>query len=248
MKTLGKIYREPFLIPFDMTDVNHNIKMPQLLSYCLFISGKQSNELGRSDDYILEHFGLVWIVTDYEVTIHRLPQFTETIIIETEAISYNKFFCYRVFRIFDQEGNLLVDVLSYFALMNPKTRKVSPVIEEIVEVYGSEFVKKIKRAPKMHALEEAIHRLYHVRYFDIDMNGHVNNSIYLDWMYDVLGYDFLSKHRPKSLQLKYSREVSPGGDISSNYRLDGLTSYHDITSDGQLNAQAIIEWVPLEEE
>lgn len=243
---MGHIYREDFLIPFDMADVNHNIKLPKLLSYCLFVSGKQSQELGRSDDYILENFGLLWIITDYEVTIHRLPRFTETITIETESISYNKFFCYRTFKIYDQNGELLLDVLTYFALMDAKTRKVSPVLPEIVDVYASSFVKKIQRAPKMLPLENAEQRLYHVRYFDIDMNGHVNNSIYLDWMYDVLGYEFLSSHRPAKLQLKYNREVSPGGDISSHFVRDGLTTYHDISSEGHINAQAVIEWLPLE--
>lgn len=244
---MGHIYKEDFLIPFDMVDVNHNIKLPKLLSYCLFVSGKQSHLLGRSDEYVLEQFGLVWIITDYEVTIHRLPQFTETITIETEAISYNKFFCYRVFRVYDAAGELLLDILTYFALMDANTRKVSPVLPEIVDVYGSAFVKKIQRAPKMLPLENAEQTTYHVRYFDIDMNGHVNNSIYLDWMYDVLGYDFLSRHRPSKLQLKYSREVSPGGEISSNVVKEGLTTYHDITSEGQINAQAVIEWLPLEE-
>lgn len=229
-----------------MVDVNNHVKLPKLLSYCLFVSGKQSYELGQSDDFVLEEFGLVWIITDYEVTINRLPKFTETITIETEAVSYNKFFCYRTFKIYDEAGQLLIEVLTYFALMDHQTRKVSPILDDIVAVYDAEFVKKIQRAPKMTVLENPISIDYRVRYFDIDMNGHVNNSIYLDWMYDALGYDFLSTHRPSRLQLKYSREVSAGGIVSSNYQMDGLTSYHDITSDGQLNAQAVITWEPLE--
>lgn len=42
----------------------------------------------------------------------------------------------------------------------------------------------------MPLLEQSIDRDYYVRYFDIDMNGHVNNSKYLDWIYDVLGCAF----------------------------------------------------------
>lgn len=242
---MGKVYRESFLIPFDMVDVNNQVKLPKLLSHCLFVSGKQSHDLGRSDDFVLEHFGLVWIITDYEVAITRLPRFTETITIETEAISYNKFFCYRTFKLYDEQGQLLIDVLSYFALLDPKTRKVSPILDEIVSVYGAESVKKIQRAPKMATLENPISLDYRVRYFDIDMNGHVNNSIYLDWMYDVLGYDFLSQHRPSHLQLKYNREVSAGGVVSSQYERKGLTTYHDIRSEGQVNAQAKITWESL---
>lgn len=239
---MGHIYREDFLIPFDMTDVNHHIKLPQLLSYCLFVSGKQAYTLGYSDEQILADYGLVWIVTDYEVEISRLPKFTETITIETEAISYNKFFCHRHFRIFDEEGTQIMDILTYFALMDAKTRKVSPILSVLAEVFGAAFVKKIQRAPKIPALTEASEVSYPVRFFDIDMNGHVNNSVYLGWMYEALGYDFLSRHIPTKLQLKYSREVTPGGHITSRFTQDQLTTYHDISSEGQINAQAVIEW------
>lgn len=141
-----------------------------------------------------------------------------------------------------KRGGLLVDILAYFALLNPDTRKVATIPEDLVAPFETDFVKKLHRVPKMPLLEQSIDRDYYVRYFDIDMNGHVNNSKYLDWMYDVLGYEFLKAHEPLRMTLKYVKEVSPGGQITSSYHLDQLTSYHQITSDGQLNAQAMIEW------
>lgn len=239
---MGLSYREDIKLPFDLCDVKSDIKFPLLLDYCLTVSGRQSAQLGRSNDYLLEQYGLIWIVTDYEATIHRLPRFKETITIETQAMSYNKFFCYRQFYIYDQEGQLLVDILAYFALLNPETRKVASIPEDLVAPFETDFVKKLRRAPKMHLLEKPIDQDYRVRYFDIDMNGHVNNSKYLDWMYDVLGYEFLKAHEPLRMTLKYVKEVSPGGQITSSYQLDQLTSYHQITTAGQLNAQAMIEW------
>lgn len=127
------------------------------------------------------------------------------------------FFCYRQFYIYDQEGGLLVDILAYFALLNPDTRKVATIPEDLVAPFKTDFVKKLHRVPKMPLLEQSIDRDYYVRYFDIDMNGHVNNSKYLDWMYDVLGYEFLKAHEPLRMTLKYVKEVSPGGQITSSY-------------------------------
>ena len=83
---------------------------------------------------------------------------------------------------------------------------------------------------------------YHVRFYDLDMNGHVNNSKYLDWIFEVMGSEFLMKHIPKKINLKYVKEVKPGGMITSSYSLDGLTSNHQVVSDGAINAKAIIEW------
>lgn len=119
---MGLSYREDIKLPFELCDVKSDIKFPLLLDYCLTVSGRQSAQLGRSNDYLLEQYGLIWIATDYEATIHRLPYFQETITIETKALSYNKFFCYRQFYIYDQEG-AFSGYLSLFCFVKPRYAK-----------------------------------------------------------------------------------------------------------------------------
>ncbi|EHI69863.1 acyl-ACP thioesterase domain-containing protein [Streptococcus ictaluri] len=245
---MGLTYSEDFKVDFDFCDLKEDIKLPLFLSYCLSVSRRQSLSLNRSDDYLHKHWVLSWIVTDYDISINRLPHFNETIRIETQAIAYNRLFCYRKFHIYDQSGNVLMDILAYFALMNPITRRVAQIPDDLVSPYQAPLIKKMPRSPKMKKLEKSVIQLYKVRYFDIDMNGHVNNSKYLDWMYDALGDDFLQNHRPIHLTLKYLKEVSAGGQISSAYHLDGMTSYHDILSEGQYHAQAMIKWQKIEKE
>ena len=142
---MGLKYQENVTIPFDMCDVQHEIKLPAFISYCLGVSGRQSESVGRSDVFIFEEFGLIWVVTDYELNIHRLPTYNETITIVTEAIAYNKFFCHRMFYIYDENGNLLLDILCYFVLIDFETRKVAPVPEVLIEPFQSEQVKKLPR-------------------------------------------------------------------------------------------------------
>lgn len=75
------------------------------------------------------------------------------------------------------------------------------------------------------------------------MNGHVNNSKYLDWIF-LRSWEriFLTHYIPKKINLKYVKEVRPGGVITSVVERTGLESKHEITSDGVINAQAIITW------
>lgn len=242
---MGLVYYQTVELTFDSCDRASHVKLPALLADCLMVSTKQSEQLGRGNDYLIERYGLVWVITDYEMTIHRLPVFGETIKIETEALSYNKLFCYRRFHIYDQTGALLLDILAYFALLDPKSRKAAVIPDDLVAPYRCPFVKKIQRSSKLKPLETPIQQTYPVRYFDIDMNGHVNNSKYLEWMYDALGDAFLGKYRPTQLTLTYKKEVPPGGSITSCHLLDGETSYHEIMSNGQLSAQAKIEWQPI---
>ncbi|MCB2892019.1 acyl-[acyl-carrier-protein] thioesterase [Streptococcus suis] len=239
---MGLTYQENFTIPFDMCDVKQIVKLPDLISYCLGLSGRQSEELGRSDLYVFQEFGLIWVVTDYELTIQALPKYNETITIKTEAVAYNKFFCHRMFYIYDEAGKLLMDILCYFVLIDFETRKLAPVPEDLIAPYQSEKVKKLPRALKYQLLEKPSVQEFPVRYFDLDMNGHVNNGKYLEWMYEALGYDFLLSHVPQKIQLKYLKEVGATSLVSSRMVAEAGVSQHEIVVDGHIHAQAVIEW------
>ena len=244
---MAKTFEYSMKIPFDMSDVNGFIKIPQLILLSLQVSGMQSIELGMSDMYILENYNLVWIITDYNMKIDRLPVFDEKITIETYAMSHNRLFCYRAFNIKDEAGNTIIEMVATFVLMDRDTRKVHPVMSEITDAFDSEFSKTMLRGPRFKELEGGVEQEYRVRFYDLDMNGHVNNSKYLDWVFEVMGADFLTQHVPKKVHLKYVKEVLAGGVIASQYEQEGLKTQHQISSDGHINAQAEIEWEEVEE-
>ena len=245
---MGLTYQMKMKIPFDMADMNGHIKLPDVILLSLQVSGMQSIELGVSDKTILEDYNLVWIITDYDIEVARLPHFAEEITIETEALSYNRLFCYRRFTIYDEAGQELIHMMATFVLMDRDSRKVHAVEPEIVAPYQSEFDKKLIRGPRYEPLEEAVSKDYHVRFYDLDMNGHVNNSKYLDWIFEVMGADFLTQYIPKKINLKYVKEVRPGGVITSAVERTGLKSKHEITSDDATNAQAIITWQEMKKD
>ena len=245
---MGLTYQMKMKIPFDMADMNGHIKLPDVILLSLQVSGMQSIELGVSDKTILEEYNLVWIITDYDIEVVRLPRFAEEITIETEALSYNRLFCYRRFTIYDEAGQDLIHMMATFVLMDRDSRKVHAVEPQILAPYQSEFSKKLLRGPKYQSLENPISKDYHVRFYDLDMNGHVNNSKYLDWIFEVMGADFLTHYIPKKINLKYVKEVRPGGVITSAVERTGLESKHKITSDGATNAQAIITWQEIKKD
>lgn len=239
---MGLSYQEELTISFDMCDVKQDIKLSMLISHCLAVSGRQSAELGRSDFFIYQEYGLIWVVTDYHLNIQRLPKYKERILIKTEAVAYNKFFCQRIFSVYDEFDNLLLEIMCYFVLIDFESRKLVSVSEELIAPYQAEKVKKLPRIPKYQNLENPVMDSFSVGYFDLDMNGHVNNAKYLEWMYEMLGYDFLLCHSPETIQLKYIKEVAPKSQVSSRLVREDLTSRHEIVVDGQLHAQAVIKW------
>ena len=239
---MGLTYQMKMKIPFDMADMNGHIKLSDVILLSLQVSGLQSIDLGISDKDMLERYNLVWIITDYDIDVIRVPKFGEEMTIETEALSYNRLFCYRRFTVFDENDVAVIEMMATFVLMDRDSRKVHAVEPKIVAPYEAEFSKKLIRGPKYSELKDSTSKDYHVRFYDLDMNGHVNNSKYLDWIFEVMGADFLMKHVPKKVHLKYVKEVRPGGQITSSYDLNGLESNHQISSNGDTNAQAMVTW------
>ena len=137
---MGIKYQQNYQVPFYESDAFKKMRISSLLAVALQISGEQSTALGRSDVWVFERYGLFWAVIEYELTIHRLPEFNEKITIETEATSYNKFFCYRNFSFLDENGEVLVEIRSTWVLMDKATRKIDRVLDEIVDPYESEKV------------------------------------------------------------------------------------------------------------
>ncbi|HCN75512.1 acyl-ACP thioesterase domain-containing protein [Pseudolactococcus plantarum] len=236
-------YKKKYTVPYYESDANGNMKVPSLLNVALQLSGEHSFSIGVSDDWLKETYNYTWVVVEYAMEINRLPRFTETITVETFAKSYNKFFCYRDYVFYAENGEKLLTVSTTFVLLDIETRKVVRVLDEIVAPYKVDKVSKIIRGHKYQELStsECIEKIYHVRFNDIDQNGHVNNSKYFDWMVDPLGFDFLSTYVPEKIYLKYVKEVLYGVDILSRVSRDGLVTTHEINATGN-HAQAQINW------
>lgn len=243
---MGKKFTSPYEIAYYDGDITGTLTIPSMLAIVIKVSEEQSEALGRGADFV-SSFGLGWVITNYEIQVSRLPKVGEKIQITTEAISYNKYFCYRNFWIHDEAGEECVLIHATFVLMDKKNRKMSSVLTEIIEPYESEKITKIHRGDKIEAVENGQSQPYRVRFFDIDGNQHVNNSIYFNWLLDVLGYDFLSTHQPTFINVKFDKEVEYGHQVDSHYEIkesEGkILTLHEIKIGEQLYCEANMTWV-----
>lgn len=241
------IYQETVTIPFYQTDFNGNLTLPALINYLIQASEQQAVNLG-ADSALLEKYNVGWVITQYEMTIKKMPKISDTITISTQATSYNKYFCYRDFWVHQNDQEACVHVKAVFVMMDFQTRKMVAVIPEIMAHFQSEQITKSQRFSKITKLDPkmAKQKLYHVRYFDIDTNRHVNNVHYFEWLLDTLPADFLKQHQIKHVKIRYGHEVRYGQDVHSylvsDHQENKIITRHKITTDHQDAADAEIIW------
>ncbi|MFL2099975.1 acyl-[acyl-carrier-protein] thioesterase [Desemzia sp. FAM 23989] len=243
----GKIYEAKHLVKYYECDTNKRMTLPMLVNIMIHASGEQSHLLGVGDDVVNE-MGLSWVILQYEMNFNRVPEFAEEVTITTQALSYNKLFCYREFKVYGANGEECVTAKTTFALIDREKRKMARIPEEIVAPYEVEFNKKLVRTTKPEKVgAEATSTEYRVRFLDIDRNQHVNNSKYFDWALDTLDYEFLTSHDLDYVNIKFEKEVHYGNMITSSVSVieleDGrVSTAHKITTGETVNCELSIIW------
>lgn len=241
------IYERTLRVPYYLGDRYNRMTLPHLMNVLIEISGEQTAQIGVPP---AEELGLSWIILQYDLDINRLPKTNENITIKTFAKEYNRLFSYREFEVYDEEENLLLEVMTVFALMNEK-RKLARLPDELVQGYGSTENRRIRRMPKPETpenLETANRKDYEVRFYDIDTNFHANNSMYYVWMLDALGDEFLATHEPIHGNITFEKEVHIGDKIESYVDFavdenDVLISRHQVKVGDINKCTATFKWI-----
>ncbi|KRM24537.1 acyl-[acyl-carrier-protein] thioesterase [Latilactobacillus graminis] len=244
----GKQFSEDYQIPYFETDIKGELTLASLVNILILASEHQLEALNVGEA-TMQALELGWVVTQYQIKITRMPKVDEKVKIVTEAESYNKYFCYRNFWLYDAAGNECVFVQSIFVMMSYVTRRMVPVVPEIMVPFESTEIKSSKRFPRIKKInpEQATTKEYRVRYFDIDGNQHVNNVHYFEWMLDALNYDFLMSHRVASVNIRYGHEIQYGQMTQSMVEQlvvgDLVTTRHKVAVNDLSAAEAEITWV-----
>lgn len=235
---MGLIYRETVMIKGHEVDKYGRLSIPMLVRLLLYVSKQQTNQLENSQ--LVSQQQLAWFIVQHDLTIYQLPRVHDTVMIETEALAYNKFFTYRRFKVVKGQ-TILVETLMKFAIVNMETRKLARIAPEYIAGYQAEPATCLPKLTKVERIEtfEAMTE-YTIGYTDIDMNQHVNNAVYLEWIWNSLPQEYHVK-QPKQIAIVYENEAQ-AGKVQHYFQTCHNSTQHLIkTSDVNL-ARAILIW------
>lgn len=250
----ASIYSEQHRITYYECDRTGRATLATLIDIAVLASEDQSDALGLTTDFVQSH-GVGWVVTQYAIQVTRMPRQDETVTIAVRGSAYNAYFAYREFWIRDAEGHELAYITSIWVTMSQTTRRMVKILPELVAPYKSEEVKRIPRLPRpisFEATDQTLSKPYHVRFFDIDPNRHVNNAHYFDWLLDTLPADFLLQHDLLHVDVRYENEVKYGHIVDSKVNIlpgdqaDQVTTSHLIEVEDEKCCEVTIQWQVLD--
>ena len=160
---------------------------------------------------MVEETGMVWMLTRLHLEMKKYPKITEDILIKTWHGPVSKLVFPRHFSFSYPNGEELGCATSDWVLFNIRNRKLQRPSALTVPYEADPSLTPPARAPMRIRFPESMQLLEkrRVRYSDTDMNIHMNNAKYADWICDLFPADFLSKHRMREMDITYSAEAVP---------------------------------------
>jgi acyl-ACP thioesterase len=159
--------------------------------------------------------GESWVLSRLAATIHRYPRYEEPVRVETWSSGIRAFKGYRDFRI-RRGDELLVSASSLWLYVDLRSKSLVRVPADVAAgfpihaapVFHPEL-DRLRLAPPREGAAPPLR--VSVRYSDVDGNGHVNNTAYLDYLQTALGRAGLAV-RPGKVEIQFLREIPPEAD------------------------------------
>ncbi|MFC0302114.1 acyl-[acyl-carrier-protein] thioesterase [Virgibacillus soli] len=210
--TSASIYKKDYHVDWGDVDFKKELKLSTLFSFFQDASSMASEELGFGIEHLQQDFGVAWVLMKIRVDIVRNPKVGETITIETWPLEPGKIACDRDFIVRDGDSNILIRAISSWVIMDMHERKIKRTSTvPIVYPFGENeraIEGKLGKLKVEEPLEVAYQKM--IGYSDIDFNGHLNNSKYVDYMMDCFQVEEHQKYKVKSIEVHFTNEAFPG--------------------------------------
>ncbi|MBP3821561.1 hypothetical protein J6G99_07960 [bacterium] len=172
---------------------------------------------------------LGWFLVRYRIEFDKYPQNLTEIKLYTENRGTQKQSAYRDFEAYTVDGTRLLRASSYWLMVDLNDKSLINIEEKFPDIKKYEKRDNDLTLRRLKPLKEwDKEKTFHVRYNDLDMNGHVNNIVYISWAVEALDFDFLKNKTPKNMDIYFKHDVKYGEDVVSYVKTDGNITEHTI--------------------
>ena len=209
-----------FTQEYEVTDIAVDcygrMKPSMILFLAQEVAGRHCNLLSVDYDTLAAK-RMFWAVTRHRVQITRMPVRGETIRIETWPMPTTRVAYPRSVIAYDAQGNECFRAISLWVLMDLDKRSMILPGKSGISVVGTLRGLELDTPNGLVAKDLRCHQHRSVCFTDLDRNGHMNNTKYLDWISDLLPSQFHENHQPREMTVCYFSESREGQSLQLSW-------------------------------
>jgi medium-chain acyl-[acyl-carrier-protein] hydrolase len=237
---------EIFVRSYDV-DNTGRLRLSSLFNYFQETAGNHATHLGAGYE-VLQNLGLFWVLSRAKVRVHRLPVWGETVRLTTWPKSVDGVLFVRDFNLTSDKHGPLVDSSTGWLLLDAKAYK--PHMPDALpanlppNLHGYALDEPLRKIRPLNDLKAVYERK--VLASDLDVNHHVNNARYIDWIMDCYSPDEGASKTVGTMQVNYVGETTFGDEVrlfkaeEASRDTDYIEGVDGVK--GSKVVQAVIEW------
>jgi medium-chain acyl-[acyl-carrier-protein] hydrolase len=215
MREMKKSWEDKYSIPFSEVDTKKEVFLPTLWNMMQETAWHHADHLrlGYSDLMKHQHF---WVLSRLSIQTEEYPHWGDRIKIKTSLTGIGRLFALRHFSIANSKGDILGTAKSAWLVLDLKSRRpqrIEPIFQHIRHLF--DHSSSAEEPEKLTGpIQSEVEKSFAVRYSDVDMHQHVNNTKYMEWILDSYPFEMHQEYHVHNFQINFLAESSPGDTIS----------------------------------
>ncbi len=212
-----ELYREAeHIITPDEADFTGKWRPGDILRTMQRAAEIHANELGWGYE-VLKEKNIAWVLTRTQVQMEAYPKVWDRIMVATWTgqIKHSVFPRYFEFRAAD--GSVLGKAVTLWVLLDLTERCMVSADKAGIDVPEDEGHAPALPFPSAPRELKGVRPMLKDKlpvYTDFDINGHVNNTRYIDWLCDLFTPERYQEHFMQELTVNYAGEILPGTELT----------------------------------
>lgn len=245
-----RIWKENHAVRSYEVDPQGRLSMISVCNYLQNAASRHAHELGVALEHLLpgRH---TWVLSRLKLKMESWPQWRDNIQIYTWPSGVQRLFALRDFRLTQGEDTAFCSAISGWLVIDAETRKpmrVKPFVDKISNVtFDRALPDKLNKLSPLDRHEYA--QGLRVRRRDLDVNRHVNNVSYVEWLIESIPEEVASAGVMTGLEINFMQEAFLGETVISRCRpmnKNRTEFFHDVIreKDGRELVRARTFWRP----
>ena len=243
-------FEQEYIVQTYETDQRGFARPVALLNYLQAAAGEHAARLGVAVSDLRKN-GHTWVLSRLHLAMERYPRCGDTVCIRTWPAVRDRLFTVRDFELFTLDGSQAGRATTSWAVLNIKTRRPMK-LEEVLPIYTINAERALNdpfsTLPILEAEEYALH--LPVLRGDLDINRHVNNTVYAGWALETIPEEVDSTCQLSAIEISFRAEALYGDTIvaRTGRSEEAHTYLHSIDNelDGRELARIRTSWSPLD--
>lgn len=205
MKTIE--HQQEFVIRSYEIDQNGKATLPHIANYFQEAAGLNARDL-NFDIEDLHKQNNTWVLYRLHIRIDRFPERWQPVMVHTWPSSGDGIRAFRDYELLDSQGNTLGVGISQWMVLNITNRRPVRIPREVMEMgLGvKEHQLPVDKEPFDSFDDPDFETTIITGRHDLDMNRHVNNVKYIEWMIGYVPESFSKSKRCSDLHIQYHKE------------------------------------------